>query len=120
MSIERLRGRVSRRYTVPATACAVLIAASGCGTGPAADAPAHVALDSALQDALENNASGESEQWEDPDTGDHGTIRPIRTFVSAAGIPCREYDVAIAEGDASDAWRDVACRDTDGVWKDGG
>ena len=81
--------------------------------------PAHIAMNAALQDALETNQSGEAEYWQNPDTGDRGTVRPLRTFVSASGLPCREYDVASENGGASDAYRDVACRDIDGIWKDG-
>ena len=120
MAFEYLRFRAGR-FRRPVTCFAVLIAVSGCETlrssDPAAD---HLALDTALQDALENNASGESESWQNPDTGDGGSVRPIRTFVSASGLPCREYDVATLQGAGSQSWRDVACRDVDGVWKDGG
>jgi surface antigen len=120
MTVEFFRFGASR-FRRPVTCFAVLMVVSGCETlqtsSPAAD---HLALDSALQDALENNASGESESWQNPDTGDAGSVRPIRTFVSASGLPCREYDVAAAQGEGSQSYRDVACRDVDGVWKDGG
>jgi len=119
MSIEHSRGQTGRCFVYQATAFVALIVVSSCGTGQATNPASHVALGSALQHALENNASGEAEQWQNPDTGDRGTIRPIRTFVSASGIPCREYDVAVMGG-TSDSWRDVACRDTNGIWKDGG
>ena len=106
-------------------ACLALLVISGCAQ-PQTSEPltsetsGHIAMSSALQDALENRASGEVEEWWNIDTGDRGTVTPVRTFMSAGGLPCREYRLMTVRGDADGAFsQGIACRDVDGVWKDG-
>lgn len=70
-----------------------------------------------LQDALETLPSGEAVRWRVADSARGGTVQPVRTFRTAQGF-CREYAVTLTEPDGSGrAWREVACRDPDGVWQ---
>jgi surface antigen len=39
--------------------------------------------------ALEQEVSGTEVGWENPDSGSHGTVTPVRTYRSAAGIGVR-------------------------------
>ncbi|MEZ5666723.1 MAG: RT0821/Lpp0805 family surface protein [Alphaproteobacteria bacterium] len=97
---------------------------AGCQTGapaagPVVQASDRSAINGAIQLALETRASGESESWQNPATGMHGTVTPLRTYQSAIGIYCREYEVSVMRDGSGEASRDAACRDSDGQWKDG-
>jgi surface antigen len=111
----------SRARPRPTAWVTLLFVMFGCAPAQISEPTGHIAMSAAIQDALENNASGEVVEWWNLDTGDRGTVTPLRTFMSAAGRPCREYRVMAVRGDAGSQFRTViACRDVDGVWKDGG
>ena len=81
---------------------------------PGAALPAAV-----VQHTLETKPTGESVGWQGPDGRQHGTITPVRTFRTRLGY-CREYIVTLAEpaGGTGESWREVACRDEAGLWRD--
>jgi surface antigen len=67
------------------------------------------------QDALENNADGETSSWSNPDTGASGSTTPVSSFQTAQGT-CRTYEkTVINEGKAEQA-SGRACRNSDGLW----
>lgn len=103
----------------PAACVGVVLLAVGCGTATPPAAAAHKTMQSAVQKALEDNPSGELERWSDPDRGETGTVVPVRTFRANSGQACREYDLTVVNGDDNLQQRAVACRDDDGVWRDG-
>jgi hypothetical protein len=51
-----------------------------------------------LQSALENNRTNQASTWVNPDTGESGTVVPVRTFENAQGGPCREFQRTIVIG----------------------
>jgi surface antigen len=111
----------SRARPRPAVGVALLFVMFGCAPQQVTQPSGHIAMSSAIQDALENNASGEVVEWWNLDTGDRGTVTPLRTFMSAAGLPCREYRVMAVHGDAGSEFQNaIACREVDGVWRDEG
>ena len=56
-------------------------------------------------------------QWTSPDTGKRGTVEPVRTYQSAGGQTCREYQHTVyIEGRAERA-RGEACQQADGTWQ---
>ncbi|MBK1670666.1 hypothetical protein CKO28_21835 [Rhodovibrio sodomensis] len=69
------------------------------------------------QETLENNPTGESSTWENPDTGHRGTVTPTETYKTDSGRYCREFQqTIIVGGEAKDAYG-TACRQPDGSWK---
>ena len=60
---------------------------------------------------------GESISWNNPDSGHHGSITPVRDRTSSSGRYCREYqqDVVIA-GKTQDGYG-TACQQPDGSWQ---
>ena len=66
---------------------------------------------------LETAPSGATVPWRDPDRGQSGTITPMRTYQTASGQYCREYQqTAIIGGEAHRAYG-TACRQPDGSWQ---
>lgn len=66
--------------------------------------------------AMENNPTGKTTSWTNPDTGTDYAVTPTRTYDSG-GQPCREFTMnAEVEGDP-DQITGTACRQPNGDWK---
>jgi surface antigen len=66
--------------------------------------------------AMENNATGKSSTWTNPDSGTAYSVTPTRTYDSG-GAPCREFTMAATVDGKPDEIRGTACRQADGNWK---
>jgi len=66
--------------------------------------------------ALENNRTGETAAWENPDTGNEFRVTPTDTY-ERDGRPCREFDFRVETERGSDVQERTACRDSDGTWE---
>ncbi|MBK1699071.1 RT0821/Lpp0805 family surface protein [Rhodovibrio salinarum] len=74
-------------------------------------------LTQTTQDSLENNQTGQTSSWDNPDTGHRGTVTPTETYKTDSGRYCREFQHTIyVDGEAKDAYG-TACRQPDGSWK---
>ena len=67
--------------------------------------------------SLETSKSGETSEWQNPDSGTSGTFTPTRTYQTETGQYCREYQQEITVGGAKHASFGTACRQPDGSWK---
>ena len=70
----------------------------------------------AAQVALESNRAGQAEIWRDPVTGRQGAVTPLDTYQAGALQPCRNYEMSITTGGATEVARYTACRRSDGAW----
>ncbi|MDP9140295.1 MAG: RT0821/Lpp0805 family surface protein [Pseudomonadota bacterium] len=66
--------------------------------------------------AMENNATGKSSTWTNPDSGAAYSVTPTRTYDSG-GAPCREFTMAATVDGKPDEVRGTASRQADGNWK---
>jgi surface antigen len=71
----------------------------------------------ATQRALETGATGSELPWRNPDTGNSGTVTPVRTYQQASGRYCREYQSEIVVGGKTHQGFGTACRMPDGSWQ---
>ena len=78
------------------------------------DAEARLA---ALDRGLEQLVSGESLEWNNPDSDALGVVVPVRTFKSASGHWCREYEARTERGSGEEVERGIACRNEGGTWE---
>jgi surface antigen len=69
------------------------------------------------QYALERNRVDETATWRNPDSGNYGTVTPRRTYQSAEGRYCREYQQTVFIGGEEQQAYGTACRQPDGTWK---
>ncbi len=67
--------------------------------------------------AFEQNASGQASVWNNPDSGNSGTVTPTKTYQLATGQYCREYRQTITIGGEPQQSYGTACRQADGTWK---
>ena len=69
------------------------------------------------QDALENNPSGTTSQWSNPDSGHSSTVTPQPAFQTAEGQVCREYQTTVTVGGELQRAYGTSCRQPDGSWR---
>lgn len=71
----------------------------------------------AAQRAFETAPSGQSTAWSNPDSGNHGTITPTRTFQSSNNEYCREFQQTVVIGGQEEQAHGTACRQANGSWR---
>ncbi len=69
-----------------------------------------------FQYALENNRSGTATAWRNPDTAAGGSTVPVRTYQTATGTYCREFQQTIIIDGRQERGYGTACRQPDGHW----
>jgi surface antigen len=63
-----------------------------------------------------NAPVGQTISWNNPESGNYGTVTPIRDGSTASGDYCREYEQTIFVDGRSQTGVGVACRRADGKW----
>ena len=71
----------------------------------------------AAQSAFEQNQAGQASVWQNPDSGNSGSITPTRTYQINNGQYCREYRQTIVIGGEQQQAYGTACRQPDGTWQ---
>lgn len=71
----------------------------------------------AATQAFENNPSGQASVWNNPDSGNSGSVTPTKTYQLATGQYCRQYTQTITIGGEQHQTYGTACRQADGTWK---
>jgi len=82
--------------------------------GQSLDNHDRAAYDRASQHAME---TGQSQSWNNEETGHHGTIHPHHRYMNDEGRYCREYTQTIYIDGKSHEGRGTACRQDDGTWR---
>ncbi len=70
-----------------------------------------------MQRGLETTRSGSTSSWANPDNGNSGTFTPTRTFQTADGRYCREFQGSVTIGGKTEQAYGNACRRPDGSWQ---
>ncbi len=71
----------------------------------------------AAYQAFERTRTGKSVAWRNPDSGHSGTVKPVRTYKTAGGTNCREYETTVTIEGRQERARGTACRQADGTWR---
>lgn len=69
-----------------------------------------------VQDALETGLDNATRRWSNKRSGISGKVTPVKTFMTDAGVFCRDYRETVSLGDAEGSHLKTACRDEGGVW----
>lgn len=94
----------------------VLGGLAGSEVGKSLDRADQLAMAQVTQHALESSPSNQSSAWRNPDTGNYGSVTPLRSYDSAQG-PCREFQQSVVVGGRSEQAYGTACRQADGSWR---
>ncbi len=71
----------------------------------------------AAQRAMETAPTGKPVAWSNPDSGHSGTVTPTKTYQTASGSYCREYQQTVTINGKQEKAYGTACRQPDGSWK---
>ena len=74
-------------------------------------------LGQTFQNTLENAPTNQSGSWNNPNTGNSGSVTPTATHLSANEQPCREFTTTVNIGGQPQQGYGTACRQADGSWK---
>lgn len=81
-------------------------------------------LDSADRNAMSGATSraysapvGQQITWNNPETGNSGTVTPIRDGYASSGAYCREFQQTVTVGGQKQQAYGRACQQPDGSWK---
>jgi surface antigen len=67
--------------------------------------------------ALETAPSGRSVAWKNPESGHSGTVTPTKTYQTASGTYCRDYQATVEIEGKQERASGRACRQPDGTWR---
>lgn len=60
---------------------------------------------------------GETISWNNPESGNHGSVTPVRDGQDSSGRVCREYQQTIYVGGQQETGYGTACQQSDGSWR---
>lgn len=70
-----------------------------------------------MQSSLEYQPDRVATGWNNPNTGNSGTVMPTATVITNQGVPCREFVQQIVVGGETVQAYGTACRQADGSWR---
>jgi surface antigen len=107
-----------KKTRLAATAAGTLLGAFlGSEVGKSLDRADQTYAGQAQYQALEYVPSGSHSTWQNPDSGHYGTVVPTRTYESASGSYCREFQHGATVGGRTEWVYGTACRTPDGQWR---
>ncbi len=89
----------------------------GSEVGKSLDKADQLHAQQAAQQSLESAPIGQTITWQNPDSGNSGTVTPTNTYQTAQGQYCREYQTTVTVGGKTEEAYGNACRQPDGSWK---
>ncbi len=89
----------------------------GSQVGKSLDQADQMYANQANQRALESAPIGQASTWRNPDSGNSGTVTPIKTYSNPNGQYCREFQQTITVGGQTQSAYGTACRQPDGTWR---
>ena len=90
---------------------------AGNNIGAKLDERDRLLLGQTFQNTLENAPTNQSGSWNNPNTGNSGSVTPTATHLSANEQPCREFTTTVNIGGQPQQGYGTACRQADGSWK---
>ncbi len=89
---------------------------AGSQLGKALDEADLAKAEEVAQGTLEDNATGETSGWNNPDSGNSGTITPTSDYKNNDGEDCRDFESTVTVDGKTEAAQGRACRQNDGSW----
>ncbi|MSO76867.1 MAG: glycine zipper 2TM domain-containing protein [Alphaproteobacteria bacterium] len=112
---SRIGGGSSR---LAATAIGGLLGAViGSEIGKSLDRADQLHAERAYGQAFETYPTGQASGWRNPDSGNYGSVTPMRNYQRQDGTPCREFQQTITVGGRTEQGYGTACRQSDGSWR---
>ncbi len=96
---------------------ALLGAGIGSSIGASLDRADIAYNDKTAQKAFETAQTGQTLPWNNPQSGNSGSITPAAPFKNDTGQYCREFSQKITVGGKTESGYGTACRQPDGSWQ---
>lgn len=96
---------------------ALLGAGLGHSIGASLDRADMQYYDTTSQRALETAQAGQTLPWNNPQSGNYGSITPAAPYQNNYGQYCREFTQKITVGGKTQSGYGTACRQEDGSWQ---
>lgn len=96
---------------------AILGAIAGSSVGRSLDESDRMMMDRTSQASLEHTQTGATSTWRNPDTGHSGSVTPTKTYQTADGTYCREFEQYVTINGEEQKATGTACRQPDGSWR---
>jgi len=90
---------------------------AGNAIGKQLDERDRLLLGKTFQNTMETAPNNQVGGWNNPNSGNSGTVTPTQTMVSSNNQPCREFTTTINIGGELTQGYGTACRQNDGSWK---
>ena len=90
---------------------------AGNAIGKQLDERDRLLLGKTFQNTMETAPNNQVGGWNNPNSGNSGTVTPTQTMVSSNNQPCREFTTTITVGGDLTQGYGTACRQADGSWK---
>ena len=128
-AVNKRPAKRSDRFTpLLRIAAAIVLVLVGLGAGTlmnpdkdlpfsAAIAPFSTRYSHVIEEALENNVSGTSRQWQEPRSTHMVAVTPVRTYRDKQGIYYREYRLEVSTANERSQLNGLAYRDVNGKWQ---
>ncbi len=84
--------------------------------GRSLDRADRMAMGQNAQYSLEYTRTNETTSWRNPDSGNSGSLTPVRTYQQGAEQYCREYRQTVDIAGQQQQAYGTACRQPDGTW----
>lgn len=91
--------------------------ALGNSIGSSLDSADRMMYQNTSQRALETAQPGQTLPWNNPQSGNSGTVTPKAPYQNSNGQYCREYTQSIKVGGKTQSGYGTACRQPDGSWQ---
>lgn len=89
----------------------------GSEVGKSLDRADRIHAEQAAHTALEATPSGQTTAWRNPDSGHSGSYTPTRTYQTAQGEYCRDFQTTVNIDGKTETATGNACRQPDGTWR---
>ncbi len=90
----------------------------GSEIGASLDRADRIAMQQTTARTLETARTGQTVPWNNPDSGNSGTVTVERTYDRGTGQFCRDYRQTVEIDGQTEILTGTACRQNDGTWRD--
>ena len=90
---------------------------AGNAIGKQLDERDRLLLGKTFQNTMETAPNNQVGGWNNPNSGNSGTVTPTQTMVRSNNQPCREFNTTVNIGGELSQAFGMACRQGDGSWK---
>ncbi|MCW9035723.1 MAG: RT0821/Lpp0805 family surface protein [Rhodospirillales bacterium] len=75
------------------------------------------AFDKTAAATLDHGPTGQTQGWNNPETGNNGSFTPVRSYKGQGGFTCRDVYITVSGNEGFQLEKMSACQQPDGAWR---